>query len=90
MSKRKLLAAAGIALSSALALSACTPPAPQATSTAKAGAKSINVSWNQAFFSYNNNTDYGNAVANTNPIYMANDRIAKFDKTRKLFYCFKK
>lgn len=86
MSKRKLLAAAGIALSSALALSACTPPTPQATTTANpgGGAKSINVSWNQAFYSYNNNTDYGNAVANTNPIYMSNDRIAYYDKDLKL------
>ena len=86
MSKRKLLVAAGIALSSALALSACTPPTPQATTSANpgGGAKSINVSWNQAFFSYNNNTDYGNAVANTNPIYMSNDRIAYYDKDLKL------
>ncbi|WP_206079762.1 ABC transporter family substrate-binding protein [Propioniciclava coleopterorum] len=84
MSKRKLLAAAGIVLSSALALSACTPPTPQATTTANTAPKSINVAWNQAFYSYNNNTDYGNATANANVIYMANDNIAYYDKDLKL------
>jgi len=83
LSNRKLIAAAGIVLSSALALTACTPPTPGATSSANA-ATSINVSWNQAFYSYNNNTDYGNAVANTNPIYMSNDRIGYYDKDLKI------
>ncbi len=84
MSKRKLLVAAGIVLSSALALSACTPPTPQATTTANAGPTSVNVAWNQAFYSYNNNTDYGNATANTNILYMANDTVAYYDKDLKL------
>lgn len=83
MSNRKLIAAAGIALTSALALTACTPPTPGANSSANA-ATSINVSWNQAFYSYNNNTDYGNAAANTNPVYMSNDRIAYYDKDLKI------
>ena len=83
MSNRKLIAAAGIALTSALALTACTPPTPGANSSANA-ATSINVSWNQAFYSYNNSTDYGNAVANTNPVYMSNDRIAYYDKDLKI------
>ena len=64
-------------------MTACTPPTPGANSSANA-ATSINVSWNQAFYSYNNNTDYGNAVANTNPVYMSNDRIAYYDKDLKI------
>lgn len=82
MSKRTLLAAAGIVLSSALALSACTPP----TQSGKPGnaATSINVAWNQAFFSFNGDTDYGNATANNNIRYMARDQIAYYNADLKL------
>lgn len=87
MSKRKLLAAAGIALSSALAFSACTPPTPAnnnpgagAGGTASAGPTAATVAWNQAFFSFNDDTDYGNAVANRIITYMTNDQIGHYDK----------
>ncbi|MFT3877172.1 MAG: ABC transporter family substrate-binding protein [Propioniciclava sp.] len=84
MSKRKFLAAAGIVLSSALAFTACTPPTPPSGATTSAAPTAVNVAWNQAFFSYNDETDYGNATANANIIYMANERIAYYDKDLKL------
>lgn len=82
MSKRKLLAAAGIVLSSALAFTACTPPTPAAQSTTSAAASggSATVAWNQAFYSANEETDYGNATANANILYMTNERIAYYDQ----------
>ncbi len=83
MSKRKFLATAGIVLASALAFSACTPPAPGGGG-ANAAPTAVNVAWNQAFFSYNEETDYGNATTNANIIYMANERIAYYDKDLKL------
>lgn len=84
MSKRKFSAAAGIVLASALAFSACTPPSPGGGGAASAAPTAINVAWNQAFFSFNDETDYGNATANANIIYMANERIAYYDKDLKL------
>lgn len=85
MSKRKLLAAAGIVLSSALAFTACTPATPAATNTADgtaapAGPSAVTVAWNQAFFSANEDTDYGNATANANILYLTNDRIGYYDQ----------
>lgn len=83
MSKRKFIVAAGIVLSSALAFSACTPPTPGGGG-ANTTPTAVNVAWNQAFFSLNDETDYGNATTNANIIYLANERIAYYDKDLKL------
>lgn len=49
-----------------------TPHGPYEDPGAPTG--SVTVAWNQAFYSYNNLTGHGNAVANTNPLYlMTND-----------------
>ncbi|MDO5630000.1 MAG: ABC transporter family substrate-binding protein [Mobilicoccus sp.] len=94
MSKRKLLATTGIVLASALAFSACTPatptaPAPGTTAGATteataapeqpAGESAVSVAWNQAFYSRNSDTDYGNATANANILYLTNDSVAYYD-----------
>ncbi len=90
MSKRKLLATAGIVVASALAFSACTPatptaPAPGTTgSAAPTGPTAATVAWNQAFMSANQDTAYGNATANAIILYMANDRIGYYDKDLKI------
>ena len=47
----------------ALILSGCS--APEADSGLEEGT-SVNVAWNQAFYSYNGNTSFGNATANNN------------------------
>ncbi|WP_342372043.1 ABC transporter family substrate-binding protein [Propioniciclava soli] len=84
MSKRKLFAAAATAVAGALALSACTPTTPGTTGSGTGGdaatPTAINVAWNQAFFSRNSDTDYGNATANNNILYMANDAIGYYNQ----------
>lgn len=65
----------------ALALSGCTAPA--AESGLDEGT-SVSVAWNQAFYSYNGETSYGNATANNNIIYMSNSRFNYYDNEPKL------
>jgi len=48
----------------ALVLSGCTAPE-EADSGLEEGT-SVNIAWNQAFYSYNGNTSFGNATANNN------------------------
>ncbi|MDO5534711.1 MAG: hypothetical protein Q4F65_08675, partial [Propionibacteriaceae bacterium] len=91
MSKRKLLASTGIVLASALAFSACTPATPTtpattpgatagATDAPASGPTAVSVAWNQAFYSRNADTDYGNATANANILYLTNDTIGYYDQ----------
>lgn len=79
MSKRKLFAAAATVVASALALSACTPTTPGTGTDAGSAPTAVTVAWNQAFFSRNADTDYGNATANNNILYMANDHLGYYN-----------
>ena len=88
---RKLLAAATSIVAGALALGGCTPQAAPTTqapggssASAATGEKVAVVAWNQAFESYNNNTQDQNATANANITYLANDSIAYYDTNLKL------
>jgi peptide/nickel transport system substrate-binding protein len=85
---KKLLAAASGLVVAALAFTACTPPAPSATgsgsSTAISQASTVSVMWNQAFYSGNGATGFGNATANNNILYMTNDSITYYDKALTL------
>lgn len=84
---RKLLAAATTVVAGALVLGGCTPtPSGGGTATGGLGGgeKVATVAWNDAFGSYNNNTQDQNATANTNITYLANDRIGYFDKDLKI------
>ena len=81
MATKKLLAAAAGVIAGALALSACAPT-PQATQSA-AAQTSASVAWNQAFYSYNSATSFGNATANANIIYLTNDTFSYYDKELK-------
>lgn len=85
MSKRKLMAAAAVAVSGVLALSACTPT-PTAPGTATEGGEetTAQVAWNQAFFAYNSDTSVGNATANNNILYMTQDQFVYFDDQLEL------
>ena len=47
-------------------------------------AKVATVAWNQPFYSYNSATSFGNAVANTNILYIANDSFNYYDEDLKL------
>lgn len=80
MGTKKLFAiAAGLTLS-ALALSACAPPAPNTNPT---GGKTtaVSVMWNQPLYSLNGNTTFGNATANNNISYLTNDNFMFYDKS---------
>jgi peptide/nickel transport system substrate-binding protein len=52
---------------SALVLSACAAPQSEVVE-----GSSITVAWNQPFYSYNQNTSFGNATANANIVYATN------------------
>lgn len=80
--KKVLVAAAGL-IAGALALSACTP-APQATQSQLSSQSVATVAWNQAFYSYNQATTFGNATANANIIYLTNDSFTYYDKSLNL------
>ncbi len=82
MATKKLLAAAAGVIAGALALSACAPT-PQASQSAVAQT-TVSVAWNQAFYSYNSATSFGNATANANIIYLSNDTFTYYDDTLKL------
>ncbi|MFZ0531330.1 MAG: ABC transporter family substrate-binding protein [Propionicimonas sp.] len=88
MGTKKLLAAASGLIVGALLFSACTPPTPSANPTSSQSAISekttVSVMWNQAFYSGNGATSYGNATANNNILYMTNDSITYYDNDLKL------
>jgi peptide/nickel transport system substrate-binding protein len=65
----------------ALALSGCSAP------TAESGldeGTSVSVAWNQAFYSYNADTSFGNAAANNNIIYLTKSRFNNYNNEPKL------
>ncbi|WP_104089290.1 ABC transporter family substrate-binding protein [Cryobacterium sp. N19] len=73
-----VIAAVGAAT---LVLSGCSAP------TAESGldeGTSVDVAWNQPFFSYNGLTSFGNATANNNITYMTNDWFNYYDNTPEL------
>lgn len=84
MKNRKLLAAGAFVAAGALALSACTPPAGKSDDQSLNKETSISVMWNQPFYSYNNATSAGNAVANSNIIYLTNDGFYYYDDALKV------
>lgn len=81
MGTKKLFAAASGLLAGALLLSACTP---SSTQSAISGKSSVSVMWNQAFYSGNGLTGFGNATANNNILYLTNDTVTYYDKDLNL------
>lgn len=69
-----------VAAVAALAVAGCTP---QADSGLDEGT-SITIAWNQAFYSYNGNTSFGNATANNNITYMALSGFNYYNNTPEL------
>lgn len=64
MRMRRLGAAIATVAAGALVLSACAAPQSEIVE-----GSSLSVAWNQPFYSYNQNTSFGNATANANIIY---------------------
>lgn len=86
--KKHLLTFGAFAATAALALSACTPN--NGDDSGDGGGDSgnkdaeVKVMWNQPFFSMNNESNTGNAVANSNIVYMMNDAFKYYDPDLKL------
>ncbi|MGW6131872.1 ABC transporter family substrate-binding protein [Cellulomonas sp. NPDC055163] len=68
MKIRRTSAVVAVAATGALVLSACTSEGPAESEIEET--TSVNVGWNQPFYSQNNLTASGNATANANIIYM--------------------
>lgn len=79
-SKKFALAAAALVTASTLALAGC---ATDGGSGLDEGT-SVSVAWNQAFYSYNSNTSYGNATANANILYMTLSGFNYYNNTPEL------
>ncbi len=67
MRNSRIGASVATVAASALVLSACAAPQSEVVE-----GSSISVAWNQAFYSYNPDTSFGNATANANIVYMSN------------------
>jgi peptide/nickel transport system substrate-binding protein len=72
----KIAGAIAVVGAGALVLTGCT--APSGDSGLDEGT-SVNVAWNQPFYSYNSNTSFGNATANAIIIYMTNSGFGYYD-----------
>lgn len=84
MGTKKLLVASAGVIAGVLALSACTPTPTASQSAGINTAKVARVAWNDPFYSYNIVTTFGNAVANSNIVYMSNDTFNYYDKNLNL------
>jgi peptide/nickel transport system substrate-binding protein len=71
---KRLFAAGAVIAALSLAGAACAAPA-EDDEGASNEKTSLNVGWNQPFYSYNENTSNGNATANANIKYLMNDQF---------------
>jgi len=91
---RRFSAAGAVLVTAALALTACTTPAPEGddptttetteTETEPEGeptgeAATVTVGWNQPFYSYNSDSSHGNATANAIILYMTQAGFNYYD-----------
>ncbi|HET7734827.1 MAG TPA: ABC transporter family substrate-binding protein [Nocardioidaceae bacterium] len=73
MRRRRLFAATAVTAALSLALTACGGGGDDDDEgTNRDEATKVTVGWNQPFYSFNSCTTNGNAVANTNPLYLLN------------------
>ncbi len=71
---RRLAATAATVAVGALVLSGCAAPQSEIVE-----GSTLSVAWNQPFYSYNQNTSFGNATANANIIYSTNSGFGYYD-----------
>ncbi|MGL4339666.1 MAG: ABC transporter family substrate-binding protein [Rhodoglobus sp.] len=76
---RRFAAAAVGVVVSAVILSGCAAPQSEIVE-----GSSLSVAWNQPFYSYNNWSSFGNAVANNNITYSTNSQFNFYDDTPEL------
>ncbi len=78
------LIATGASVTLALGLAACGAPSNEDDNAAENQKTSLNVGWNQPFFSYNGITSNGNATANNNIKYLMNGGFFYYDAEANL------
>lgn len=84
---RRISAAVAITAAGALAISACAPGGSTEGNGDDSGlveGSSITAAWNQAFYSMNGNTSFGNATANNNINYLVLDGFNYYNNTPEL------
>ncbi|GAB2703234.1 peptide/nickel transport system substrate-binding protein [Microbacterium marinum] len=84
---RRISAAVAITAAGALAISACAPGGSTGDNGDDSGlveGSSITAAWNQAFYSMNGNTSFGNATANNNINYLVLDGFNYYNNTPEL------
>jgi peptide/nickel transport system substrate-binding protein len=79
-----VVATLSVAASLSLALTACGGTSNKDQQQAQNGASSINVGWNQPFYSYNDNTSTGNNVTNANIRYLTSSNFYYYDAQQEL------
>ncbi len=83
MRSKRMFAAGAVIAALSLAATACaTPEADEGDSSDKK--TSLNLGWNQPFYSYNENTSNGNATANANIKYLMNDQFVYYNAEAEL------
>ena len=76
MRSKRMLAVGAIVAALGLVGTACgTPSADEGSSSGSSKKTSLNVGWNQPFYSYNDQTSNGNATANANIKYLMTDNF---------------
>jgi ABC-type dipeptide transport system, periplasmic component len=76
---RRFGAAAAAVAGGALVLAGCATPQSEVVEDS-----TVTVAWNQAFYSYNGNTSFGNATANNNIIYSTNSWFNYYNNVPEL------
>lgn len=87
MKKRRLLGLGGILAAAALVATACADESGGDGGSDNANndqPTAVDVAWNQAFYSYNNNTSFGNATANANILYLTQTPFQYYDGNAEL------
>jgi peptide/nickel transport system substrate-binding protein len=81
---KRISTAVAIAAVGALAISGCTAGGTGTDDSGLVEGSSITAAWNQAFYSMNGNTSFGNATANNNINYLTLDGFNYYDNTPEL------
>ncbi|RLK49068.1 ABC transporter family substrate-binding protein [Microbacterium telephonicum] len=81
---KRISAAVAIAAVGALAISGCAAGGDSDGDSGLVEGSSITAAWNQAFYSMNGNTSFGNATANNNINYLVLDGFNYYDNTPAL------
>lgn len=84
MKATRLSAAVSLTAVGALAISGCTAAGSGNDDSGLVEGSSITAAWNQAFYSMNGNTSFGNATANNNINYLVLDGFNYYNNTPEL------